>query len=83
MYIENADGDTDGQGDEDHGEEQVLAQQRHGEGGGRDDLSQQEEEHGEGEEDGDTESNLKGGTGSDVYRKGREDVLGNGRDGIV
>ena len=35
-----------------------LAKERHGEGGRGDDLSEEEEEHGEGEEDGDAQSHL-------------------------
>ena len=40
------------EGVEDHGEEDKLAEEGHYQGGGRDDLGQQQEEHGEGEEDG-------------------------------
>ena len=43
---------------EDHGEEDKLAEEGHHQGGGRDDLCQQEEEHGEGEEDVDGETHL-------------------------
>ena len=36
---------------EDHGEEDELAKERDNKGGGGDDLGEQEEEHGEGEQD--------------------------------
>ena len=36
---------------EDHGEEDKLAKEGDDQGGGRDDLGQEEEEHGEGEQD--------------------------------
>lgn len=58
MNIEDADGDADGECDENHGKEQVLAQQGDGQGGGRDDLGQQEEEHSERQQDRDTQSHL-------------------------
>ena len=38
---------------EDHGEEDKLAKEGDDEGGGWDDLGQQEEEHSQGEQDGD------------------------------
>ena len=49
--VKNHHGDADTEGVEDHGEEDKLPEQGHHQGGGRDDLGQQEEEHGEGEED--------------------------------
>ena len=36
-----------------------LPKERHGEGGGRDDLGEEEEEHGEGQQDGDGEGHLQ------------------------
>ena len=49
--VEDHHGDADAEGVEDHGEEDELAEERNHQGGGRDDLGQQEEEHSEGEED--------------------------------
>ena len=59
MNVEDPDCDEDGEGDEEHGEEEVLAEQRDGQGGGRNDLGQKEEEDSEGEEDGDAECDLQ------------------------
>ena len=56
--VENNHGDADTKGVEDHGEQDKLAEEGHHQGGGRDDLCQQEEEHGEGEEDVDGETLL-------------------------
>ena len=50
--VENHHGDADTEGVEDHGEEDKLPEQGHHQGGGRDDLREEQEEHGEGEEDG-------------------------------
>ena len=44
--VEDDDGGDDGYADQDHGEEQVLAEQRHGQRGGRHDLGDEQEEHG-------------------------------------
>ena len=49
--VEDDHGDADAEGVEDHGEEDKLAEEGNHQGGGRDDLGQQEEEHSEGEED--------------------------------
>ena len=46
------------EGVQDHGEEDKLAEEGDHEGGRGDDLRQQEEEHGEGEKDGDGEADL-------------------------
>ena len=56
--VENHHGDADTEGVEDHGEEDKLAEEGHHQGGGRDDLGQQEEEHSEREQDGDGERDL-------------------------
>ena len=58
MNVKNPNCDEDGEGDEEHGEEEILAEEGDGERGGRDDLGQQEEEHGEREEDVDGETHL-------------------------
>ncbi len=44
---------------QDHGEEDKLAEEGNHEGGRGDDLSQEEEEHGEREQDGDGEADLE------------------------
>jgi hypothetical protein len=44
---------------EDHGEEDKLAEEGDHQGGGRDDFCQQQEEHGQGQQDGDGETDLK------------------------
>ena len=58
MNVKNPNCDEDGEGDEEHGEEEILAEEGDGQRAGRDDLGQQEEEHSEREEDGDAESDL-------------------------
>ena len=58
MNIEDDHGDADAEGVEDHGEEDKLAEERHNQRGGGDDLGQQQEEHSEGEQDGDGKRNL-------------------------
>ena len=50
--VENHHGDADTEGVEDHGEEDKLAEEGHHQGGGRDDLGEEQEEHSEGEKDG-------------------------------
>ena len=47
------------EGVQDHGEEDKLAEEGDHEGGWGDDLSQEEEEHGEREQDGDGEADLE------------------------
>ena len=58
MNVEHKNCYADAEGVEDHGEEDKLSEEGHHQGGGRDDLCQQEEEHGEGEEDVDGETHL-------------------------
>lgn len=58
VEIEHEDGDEDGEGDKNHGEEQVLANERYNDGGRRDAFSEEEEENGEREEDGYTQADL-------------------------
>ena len=58
VNVENHHGDADTEGVEDHGEQDKLAEEGHHQGGGRDDLGQQQEEHGEREEDVDGETDL-------------------------
>ena len=49
------------EGIKDHGEENELAQEGDDQGGGWDDLGQEEEEHCQGEQDGDGQGDLKPG----------------------
>ena len=51
VHVEHDDRDEYGEGDEYHGEEQVLADERHHERRGRYELGEQEEEDGEREQD--------------------------------
>ena len=53
MNVEHKNCYADAEGVEDHGEEDKLPEEGDHQGGGRDDLGQQEEEHSEGEEDAD------------------------------
>jgi len=56
--VEDADGDADGEGDEDHGEEEVFAQEGHGQRGRGDDFGQQQEKHSEREQNRDAEGDF-------------------------
>jgi hypothetical protein len=47
MNVENADSDANGERHNDHGEQDILAQEGNGEGGGGNNFGQQEEEHGQ------------------------------------
>ena len=58
MHVEHSHGDADGEGDQDHGEEQVLPQERHRQRCGRNYFRQQQEEDGQGEQDGDAKGHL-------------------------
>lgn len=58
MDVEDDDSDDDGECDEDHGEQQILADERHDDRGRGDNLSQQQEEHSQGQQDGDAQCHL-------------------------
>ena len=66
VHVEDEDGDDDAEGDEDHGEEEVLPDEGDDQRGGGDDLGDEEEEHGEGEEDGDAQGDLLPAVGGQV-----------------
>ena len=66
VHVEDDDGDEDGQADEEHGEEEVLAEQRDGQRRGRDDLRDEEEEHGLRQEDADAKGHFLAGIGRQV-----------------
>ena len=59
MNVEDTDSDEDWEGDQQHREEEVLAEQRHRQGGWGNNLGQKQEEHSEGEKNGDAEGHLK------------------------
>lgn len=59
VHVEHADGDADGERDQDHGEEEVLAQERHRQRGGRDDLGEKQEEHSQRHQDRTAEGHLQ------------------------
>lgn len=61
--VEHGDGNKHGQCDQDHGEQKVLAEQRHGERRGRYDFDQEQEEDGEREQDGYAQGHLLTGLG--------------------
>lgn len=71
------------EGVEDHGEEHELAEQRHDERGGRDDLGQQQEEHGEREQDGDGQRHLLTAVGGQVEHEHGEEGDAHARDDEV
>lgn len=58
VRVDDNDGDDDGRDDEHHGEQHVLPDQRHGTGGGRDQLHNDQKEHSEGQQDRDTQRHL-------------------------
>ncbi len=65
--VKHEDGDDDGQGDEDHSEEEVFANERDHERGGGDDFCDEQQEDGEREEDRDTQRDLL----TTIWREGR------------
>lgn len=66
VHVQDDDGDDDGEADQDHGKEDVFAEEGQGEGGRGDDFGDEEEEHGLGEEDVDAEGDLFAGIGGEV-----------------
>lgn len=58
VHVEHKHGDDDGQSDEDHGEEEVLANEGDDEGRGWYDLRDEQKEDGEGQQHRDTKSDL-------------------------
>lgn len=72
VHIEHEDGDDDGQRDENHGEEEVLADEGDDEGRGRDDLCDEEKEDGEGEQHRDAQGDLLAAVGGQVKHQDGE-----------
>lgn len=73
VNVEDGHGDEHGQRDQDHGKQQVFAQQRDGERSGRYDLDQQQEEHGEREQYRYAQRHLLSGLGRQVeHQHGQE-----------
>ena len=66
VHVEHEDGDDDGERDEDHGEEQVLANERDHQRGGWDSLGDDQQEHGQREKDRDAQGNLLAAVGGQV-----------------
>lgn len=64
--VDGKDGDDNGEGYEDHGEHQVLPDERDGLGGGGDDLLDDEEEDGERHQDRGAEGDLLAAVGGQV-----------------
>lgn len=64
--VEDAHGDADGERDQDHGEEEIFSQQRHGQRRWRDDFSQQQEEHSERQQDRDAERDFLARVGRQI-----------------
>ena len=64
--VDGEHGDDDGQRDEDHGEDQVLPDERDDLGGGRDDLLDDQQEDGEGHQHGGTQRDFFAAVGGQV-----------------
>ena len=73
MNVEDTDSDEDWEGDQQHSEEEVLAEQRHRQGSWGNNLGQKQEEHSEGEKNGDAEGHLK--RKCDKYCKNSKRIL--------
>lgn len=58
VHVKHKDGDDDGECDENHGEEEVLANERDDEGCGRYDLRDEKKENGEGQQHRDAQGDL-------------------------
>lgn len=71
--IEHKDSDDDAERDKNHGEEEVLANQRDDERRRRDGLCDDQQEHSEGEEDRDTQSDLLAAVRWEVEDQHREE----------
>lgn len=72
VHVEHKDGDDDGERHEDHGEEEVLADERDDEGRGRYDLRDEQEEDGEGQQHGDTQGDLLATVGRQIKHQNCE-----------
>lgn len=66
MYVDDDDGDDHAQGHQQHGEQQVFAEQRQGQRRGRYDLGYEQEEHGLRQQYGDAQRDLLLGVGRQV-----------------
>lgn len=66
VHVQDDDGDDDGQTDQDHGEEDVFAEEWQGEGSGWNDFGDKKEKHGLGEEDIDAEGDFLARVGGKV-----------------
>lgn len=66
MDVDGEDGNDNGEGDEDHGEHQVLADERDDLGRGRDDLLDHQQEDSEGDEHGSAQGDFLAAVGRQV-----------------
>lgn len=73
VHVNGKDGDDDGEGHKDHGENQVLPDQRDSLRGRGDDLLNDQEENREGHQDRGAERNLLPAVGRQIEDKDRED----------
>lgn len=66
VHVEHKDSDDDRQGNKYHGEEEILSNQRDDQGGRWDDLCDEQQEHGEGQQHRDAQSYLLSALGGQV-----------------
>ena len=69
MHVEHTDAGDDGEGDQHHGEHEVLANERHIEGGGRHDLGDEQQENGERQQHRDAQRHLLTTVGRQIEDK--------------
>ena len=74
VNVEHNYGEENGERDQNHGEQEVLADERHHQGRGRNELGQEQEEHGEREENVDAESDLLAAVAGQVEREHGEEA---------
>ena len=84
--VQHEHGDDDGERDEDHGEEEVLADERDDQRRGGDDLGDEQQEDGEGQQHGDAQRDLLAalrGQVEDQHREARDEQAGDDEvDGV-
>ncbi|KAK0149865.1 hypothetical protein N1851_009389 [Merluccius polli] len=84
--VQHEHGDDDGERDEDHGEEEVLADERDDQRRGGDDLGDEQQEDGEGQQHGDAQRDLLAalrGQVEDQHREAGDEQAGNDEvDGV-
>ncbi len=80
MYVDGKDGDDDGERDKDHGEDQVLPDERDSLRRGGDDLLNHQEENCEGHQDRSAERDLLAAVGGQIEDKDGEEGQSNAGD---